>query len=320
MPSGTPAGVGSQVVVSGACAAGYDGSFTITASTATSVSYALATDPGAAAAINLAVTGASYQPGFSFGPFSIPGTVTLSFASTTTIPSVGSQVTVTGITPSGYDGTYTVTASTATSVSYNLTTNPGTLLERGHSRGVRDRQRVARCCAGELQRLAGDAERRRPGSTTRARGSPCSPTNAGYTEAGLTNLQYSAGSADRRQVLPDHDQLDNTTTGPASLRFGYNRANGDIADAAAAARGKALAVVFVDDTGAASEFGTSGASRVDDREINNPDYNSSEPISDTNPPYISSRGVAGEPDRAWSRRSRRRTRTRSWSSTARTRC
>ena len=34
---------------------------------------------------------------------------------------------------------------------------------------------------------------------------------------------------------------------PASFRFAYTRANGDIADAAAAAVGKKLAVVFVND-------------------------------------------------------------------------
>jgi hypothetical protein len=50
-------------------------------------------------------------------------TATLTFASTVTFPSVGQQIYVHGVTPSGYNGLYTVTASTATTVSYaNSTT------------------------------------------------------------------------------------------------------------------------------------------------------------------------------------------------------
>jgi hypothetical protein len=50
-------------------------------------------------------------------------TATLTFASTTVFPSVGQQIYVHGVTPSGYNGLYTVTASTATTVSYaNATT------------------------------------------------------------------------------------------------------------------------------------------------------------------------------------------------------
>jgi len=49
-------------------------------------------------------------------------TATVGFASTTVIP-VGSTVVITGVVPAGYNGTYVVTASTATSVSYlNATT------------------------------------------------------------------------------------------------------------------------------------------------------------------------------------------------------
>ena len=50
-------------------------------------------------------------------------TATLTFASTGYYPIVGQVITVSGVTPSGYNGTYTVTASSATSVSYlNATT------------------------------------------------------------------------------------------------------------------------------------------------------------------------------------------------------
>jgi hypothetical protein len=126
VPTGTAAGVGSQVVVSGACAAGYDGTYAVTASTATSVSYALASDPGACST-PLVVTAGTYTAGRG----TRPGTATLDFASTTTQPSVGSSITVSGVTPTGYDGTFTVTASTATSVTYSVTANPGTFTSGG---------------------------------------------------------------------------------------------------------------------------------------------------------------------------------------------
>lgn len=50
-------------------------------------------------------------------------TATLTFSASTNCPAVGSTIIVAGVTPAGYNGTYTVTASTNTSVSYlNATT------------------------------------------------------------------------------------------------------------------------------------------------------------------------------------------------------
>ena len=49
-------------------------------------------------------------------------TATLTFAAVPTAPYVGSVVTVNGVTPAGYNGSYTVTASSTTSVSYANTT------------------------------------------------------------------------------------------------------------------------------------------------------------------------------------------------------
>jgi hypothetical protein len=48
-------------------------------------------------------------------------TATLTYSSTNTYPT-GSQITVAGMTPAGYNGTFTVTASTSTTVSYANTT------------------------------------------------------------------------------------------------------------------------------------------------------------------------------------------------------
>ncbi len=77
---------------------------------------------------------------------------------------------------------------------------------------------------------------------------PVGITRAGYTEAGLTNRQYAAGAL-TAGYYPVTITVKNTSSAPASFRFAYSRASGDIADAADAARGKALAVVFVNDSG-----------------------------------------------------------------------
>jgi beta-glucosidase len=81
---------------------------------------------------------------------------------------------------------------------------------------------------------------------------PGSPTDGGYTEAGLTNLQTTAGSLTGGTYHQVTINFDNATSGPASFRFAYSRANGDIADAAAAAKGKSLALVFLNDNGAST--------------------------------------------------------------------
>jgi hypothetical protein len=64
--------------------------------------------------------------GYQFATTAATGngtTATLTFASTTGIIAVGSTIIVAGVTPAGYNGTYTVTASTNSTVSYaNATT------------------------------------------------------------------------------------------------------------------------------------------------------------------------------------------------------
>src|SRR3954469_22873045 len=76
---------------------------------------------------------------------------------------------------------------------------------------------------------------------------PGTPTNAGYTEPLLVNRTFSAGSLTGGTFHPITITFNNPTTSPASFRFAYSRAQGDIADAAAAARGKKAAIVFVND-------------------------------------------------------------------------
>jgi hypothetical protein len=59
-------------------------------------------------------------------------TLTLLNTSSTGVPfATGSTITVTGISPSGYNGVYTVTGGTATTVTYALVSNPGTFQYAG---------------------------------------------------------------------------------------------------------------------------------------------------------------------------------------------
>jgi beta-glucosidase len=78
---------------------------------------------------------------------------------------------------------------------------------------------------------------------------PGTPTTEGYTEGGLTNRQFSAGALSTGFHAVTIT-FNNDTTGPRSFRFAYTRDNGDINDAAAAAVGKQLAIVFLNDTNA----------------------------------------------------------------------
>lgn len=71
---------------------------------------------------SLTVTGASWTG----------GTATISFASQSQVAfATGSSITVSGIRPSGYNGTYTVTGGTGTTVTYALAGNPGTYQNSG---------------------------------------------------------------------------------------------------------------------------------------------------------------------------------------------
>ena len=68
------------------------------------------------------VTGATWTSGTHIAKITV---------STTSGLSVGSSVTVAGVTPTGYNGTFTVTAVSSTTFSYSLSTNPGTYTSGG---------------------------------------------------------------------------------------------------------------------------------------------------------------------------------------------
>jgi len=103
--------VGSTITVSGMTPSGYNGNYTVTASGSGTVSYANATT------------------GFTTAG-KIGATATLTFAGSF-IFTVGKSITVTGIVPDGYNGIYTTTAATSTSVSYFVTSTPGTYVSGG---------------------------------------------------------------------------------------------------------------------------------------------------------------------------------------------
>jgi beta-glucosidase len=108
---------------------------------------------------------------------------------------------------------------------------------------------------GTTQTL-GKAENVYGNGVTSAHGAalPGTPTDTGYTEAGLTNLVTPAASLTGGTYHQVTITFNNATAGPASFRFAYSRASGDIADAAAAAKGKKLAVVFLNDFGASTSI------------------------------------------------------------------
>jgi len=86
---------------------------------------------------------------------------------------------------------------------------------------------------------------------------PVTVTNAGYTDAGLQNRQFAVGSLTPASGEYYALKLTDTTpaTSPSDFRFGWSRTNGDIADAAAAAKGKGLAIVFANDQGVPAASG-----------------------------------------------------------------
>ena len=94
--------VGSTVTIAGVFPAGYNGSFTVTASSTTFVSFANAT------------TGSQVVSGtVSYTP-----TNTVTFLTQTSVPYVGSFVTIAGVTPATFNGTFTVLSATTSSVTF----------------------------------------------------------------------------------------------------------------------------------------------------------------------------------------------------------
>jgi hypothetical protein len=131
-----PFKVGSTLIIANAVPATYNGVFTVTACTTTSVSWAsaetvTATTQGAISFTNSIAlpvnTTETFQQHFqnrstSLNTTAVSGngtTATATFAAQAAAPyTVGATVTVAGVTPTGYNGTFTITACTTTTVSW----------------------------------------------------------------------------------------------------------------------------------------------------------------------------------------------------------
>ncbi|MDY3559430.1 Ig-like domain repeat protein [Gemmata sp. JC673] len=108
---------GNTVTITGLTPAGFNGTFTVTRLTDTMFTYALGFNPGtyiAPTANGSAVINASWSGGRAV-------ITTSGLHGLTT----GSMVTITGLTPSGFNGTYAVTRLSATQFSYALVNSPG---------------------------------------------------------------------------------------------------------------------------------------------------------------------------------------------------
>jgi beta-glucosidase len=119
---------------------------------------------------------------------------------------------------------------------------------------------------------------------------PGTPTDGGYTEAGLTNEATTTSSLTGGTYHQVTITFNNATGGPASFRLAYSRENGDIADAAAAAAGKKLAVVFLNDNGATATipnpYGTTPATISAPQSLTADNTNLVEAVAAANPNTI----------------------------------
>jgi len=113
-----PYAIGDTIKVSGVTPLGYNGTYVVTAATASSVSY----EDNATGAQTVAGTVTLLSRGAvvtTTGASATGGTATITFTAQTVAPYlVGDTITVSGITPLAYNGTYLVTAATTSSVSY----------------------------------------------------------------------------------------------------------------------------------------------------------------------------------------------------------
>jgi hypothetical protein len=120
VPAGHGVVVGDSITVSGLVPSGYNGTFTVTAVDTTTISYSSA---GLGTSQTVAITNASYSD----------PEVTLTVASGHGIV-VGNEITVSGLAPSEYNGTFTVTEVDTTTIKYEvagagaLSTTTGSIL------------------------------------------------------------------------------------------------------------------------------------------------------------------------------------------------
>jgi hypothetical protein len=123
------AAVGETVVIASVDPNGYNGTYTVTAASTGSISYSKTPNPGAYVSGGKVVVTNSNSATVSAATWST-GVVTLTISPSET-PLVGSTIVVSGISPSGYNGTYTVATSSAGSITYSLNSDPGAYVSGG---------------------------------------------------------------------------------------------------------------------------------------------------------------------------------------------
>src|SRR5262249_43061477 len=147
--------VGQTVIISGITPTGYNGTFVIASANATSFTYLLPTNPGTATVTGAKATPASPVTNLADGATSTAITAASTASQTANIASVskpavavnitaaswsagkvtitaansfvvGQAVTIAGIPPAGFNGTFTIATATSSSFTYNLAADPGT--------------------------------------------------------------------------------------------------------------------------------------------------------------------------------------------------
>ena len=132
---------GDYIQIAGMVPTGYNGIYTVTGHTFTygvvnNITYALASNPG-----TLTTAGSLKRLTKVSGATWSAGTATLSLPLTEQVyeHSVGEYIIVSGITPSGYNGTYVITGRVnngiVNTISYALASNPGTYTSGGRIEG-----------------------------------------------------------------------------------------------------------------------------------------------------------------------------------------
>ena len=108
---------GNQIVMSGITPAAYNGTFKIIVLNATQFTYTMLSTPASSSTAN----------GSAYAITSITNTGTGALVTTASAHNLytGNVITVTGATPSAYNGTWAITRQSATTFTYALTTNPG---------------------------------------------------------------------------------------------------------------------------------------------------------------------------------------------------
>ena len=115
-------------IISGNSNTNYNGSYTVSSSTFTSVTISYASDPGVFSTVNYTTikapvtTSATYLAKTGTAPDVL---VTFTITAVTTIPLVGGLFTIAGNTNADYNGTFVCVGSTLTSITLRYTTDPG---------------------------------------------------------------------------------------------------------------------------------------------------------------------------------------------------